>query len=80
MSHRLTVDYAEDYELVKTIFESLNVEGAQPFSMGDILRFLTQHPDVARINAQFAGVNWYRNHLADLKTVSRRQTVTFEDD
>ena len=80
MSHRLTVDYAEDYELVKTIFESLDVAGAPPFSMGDILRFLTQNPDVARTNAHFAGVNWYRNHLADLKTVSRRQTVTFEDD
>lgn len=81
MSHRLTVDYAEDYEFVRTVFEGLHEPGAAaPFSLGDILRFLTQNPDVPRINAQFAGVNWYRNHLADLRTVSQNETVSPKND
>ena len=80
MSHRMTVDYAEDYEFVRTVFESIYGNEDAPFSLGDIMRFLKQNPDVVRINSHFAGVNWYRNNLSELRTITRRQTVVFEDD
>lgn len=80
MSHRMTVDYAEDYELVRAVFEALHKEGEAPFSLGDILQFLSKNPSVFQLNSHFAGVNWYRNHLPHLRTVTRRQTVVFEDD
>jgi spore coat polysaccharide biosynthesis protein SpsF len=73
MSHRLTIDYYEDYLFIKRIFEELYPINPS-FSLDDILTLLTQKPSVYEINQHFAGVNWYRNHLEDLKTVSAEQT------
>jgi spore coat polysaccharide biosynthesis protein SpsF len=70
MTHRWTVDYAEDYAFVRKVFDELWVPGGPPFSLGDILRLLESRPDIARINAMYAGVNWYRNHAHELTTVS----------
>jgi spore coat polysaccharide biosynthesis protein SpsF len=44
------------------------------FGLNDILRLTDQRPDIARLNAHLAGVNWYRNHLGELKTVDSSQT------
>jgi spore coat polysaccharide biosynthesis protein SpsF len=35
---------------------------------------LDEKPEIYALNALFAGVNWYRNHLDELKTVSADQT------
>ncbi len=73
MSHRFTVDYEADYQFIKTVFEELYP--AKPdFSCGDILNLLNNKPYIYNINAQYAGVNWYRNHLNELKTISAGQT------
>ena len=74
MTHRLTIDYAEDYELIRTIYEALYTEGEPPFSLEAILEYLDAHPDVFALNAHLAGVNWYRHHLDDLATVDESQT------
>jgi spore coat polysaccharide biosynthesis protein SpsF len=74
MTHRLTIDYPEDYELIKNVFEALHVEGARPFGLQAILAYLDRHPEVFRINQKYAGVNWYRHHLNELKTVDASQT------
>lgn len=79
MSHRLTVDYQDDYRLVCAVFDELHQTGAAPFSLDDILKLLERRPEVFALNAHLAGVNWYRHHLDELRTVSRRQTVVFED-
>jgi len=79
MSHRMTVDYKEDYEMVRRVYEELYEGPQQPFSLQDILDLLDKEPQIAGLNAHLAGVNWYRNHLGDLRTVSRRQTVVFDD-
>jgi spore coat polysaccharide biosynthesis protein SpsF len=30
MTHRLTIDYAEDYELIRKVYDALYVEGGRP--------------------------------------------------
>ena len=49
--HRWTLDYREDYQLIKTIFENLYVPG-YPFSMHEILAFLESRPQLSAINAR----------------------------
>lgn len=73
MSHRFTIDYQADYDFIKTVYEELYP--AKPrFGLDDILRLLTEKPHIYDINANFAGVNWYRHHLDELKTVSKIHT------
>ena len=73
MSHRFTIDYHEDYLFIKRVFEELYQQNPA-FSLDDILRLLQQKPEIYTINERFAGVNWYRNHLDELKTITPEQT------
>ena len=74
MSHRWTIDYPEDYQFIKTVYEELYPKNPI-FSMGDIIDLVdNKKPEIHQINAHLAGVNWYRNHLGELKTVSVEQT------
>ena len=36
------------------------------------------NPEVFALNQKFAGVNWYRHHLGELKTVDASQTRVAE--
>jgi len=73
MSHRWTIDYAEDYDFIRRVYEELYP--ANPlFGLQDILNLLEQKPEIYEINSKFAGVNWYRNHLDELKTIRTDQT------
>jgi len=78
MSHRFTIDYEADYRFIKRVYEELYPERPD-FSCEDILDLINKKPEVYNINAQYAGVNWYRNHLDELKTVSAAQTKTIAD-
>lgn len=71
MSHRWTLDYPEDLAFVSAVYEAFGTAGdASPvFDVDDVLALLDAHPEIARINARYAGVNWYRHHLDDLATV-----------
>lgn len=73
MTHRITIDYPEDYELIKRIFESLFPRNPC-FGLADIMRLFQDQPELRAINAQYAGVNWYRHHLGSLKTIRPDQT------
>lgn len=73
MSHRFTIDYRQDYDFIRRVYEEL-YPGNPTFSCDDILTLLAQKPEIYAINADFAGVNWYRNHLDELRTVSAEQT------
>jgi spore coat polysaccharide biosynthesis protein SpsF len=78
MSHRFTIDYSEDYQFIKRVYEELYP--AKPdFSCDDILSLLSAQPEIYNINAGYAGVNWYRNHLDELKTVGSEQTKSLTD-
>lgn len=73
MSHRWTIDYEEDYLFIKRVYDEL-YNPNYPFTLYDILNLLDRKPDIKLINKKFAGVNWYRNHLGELKTISKNQT------
>jgi spore coat polysaccharide biosynthesis protein SpsF len=78
MSHRFTIDYSDDYRFIRRVYDELYLAGGRPFSLESILALLEVKPELARINAHLAGVNWYRHHLEDLRTVGPHETVLHE--
>jgi spore coat polysaccharide biosynthesis protein SpsF len=73
MTDRWTIDYPEDFTFIKTIYEQLYP--ANPvFDLQDILHLTRQNADIFSINSKYAGVNWYRNHLDELKTITEDKT------
>jgi spore coat polysaccharide biosynthesis protein SpsF len=73
MTHRFTIDYAADYQFIRAVFEELYPVDPL-FGVDAILELLEKRPDLNAINADLAGVNWYRHHLDELKTVGAGQT------
>ena len=73
MTHRFTIDYKEDYDFIKAVYDELYPVKSY-FGLNDILNLLDEKPELKKINEKYAGVNWYRNHLDELKTVSPNQT------
>jgi spore coat polysaccharide biosynthesis protein SpsF len=78
MLHRFTIDYPEDYQFINRVFEELYPADPQ-FSCDDILNLLSAKPEIYQINAKYAGVNWYRHHLDELKTVTSQNTKTLSN-
>ncbi len=76
MSHRWTIDYPEDYAFIARVYDELWTEEKPIFSMQEILRLLEAKPDIAAMNAQYAGVNWYRHHAGELRTVTEAEYRT----
>ena len=82
MSHRFTIDYREDYAFVCAVYDALGAPGGpgrRPFGVGEILELLAARPEIYELNRQFAGVNWYREHLGELATVGAEQTRNPEE-
>jgi spore coat polysaccharide biosynthesis protein SpsF len=77
MSHRFTIDYQEDFDFIKAVYERLYPSNPT-FSLEDILRLLEEDSSIYELNSKFVGVNWYRNHLDELKTIESHQTNTIE--
>lgn len=78
MTHRFTIDYPADYLFIRSVFAELYP--VNPFfGVKDILSLLEKRPDIYAINRKLAGVNWYRNHLEELKTISAGQTKILQD-
>ena len=73
MTHRWTIDYEADYHFIKAVYEALYPQNPH-FGLEDILQLLAERPDIMAINAHYAGVNWYRHHLDELKTIEQDQT------
>ena len=74
MSHRFTLDYPADLAFVSAVYAALWRPDRQAFDLAAILTLLDEHPELMKINAQYAGVNWYRHHLDELSTVSHAET------
>ena len=79
MSHRWTIDYVEDYALVNAIYDELWTQSRPIFAIDDILKLLSEHRGIYELNASYAGVNWYRHHLHELKTKTRKDTRILDD-
>lgn len=73
MNYRFTIDYLEDYDFIKKVYDDLYLKKPD-FSLEDILNLLKQNPEIQKINEKHNGVNWYRNHLDELKTITSDQT------
>jgi spore coat polysaccharide biosynthesis protein SpsF len=59
---RLTVDHAEDFELVTKIYESLYSE-REPFLFSDVMKFLEKNPAVVEMNRKWTEGDNYRSVL-----------------
>lgn len=73
MSHRFTIDYMEDYLFIKAVYDEL-YDSNPEFSINDILELLERKPEIKKLNEKYIGVNWYKNHLNELKTITKEQT------
>ena len=73
MSHRFTIDYEKDYNFIKQVYDELYPINNK-FTLQDILDLLERKPQIRKINEEYCGVNWYRKHLAELKTINSNQT------
>jgi len=56
ISQRWTVDYPEDFEFVKTVYENL-YDNEHIFLMDEILTFLKEHPKILSINSHLISKN-----------------------
>ena len=73
MTYRFTIDYEEDYLFIKAVYDELYHQNPL-FTLDDILKLLESKPEIKKINEKYAGVNWYRNHLNELKTITSKET------
>ena len=56
--YRLTLDYPEDYELLKAVYQALYPKNPI-FSMRDILEFLNTHPEIKKLTTAFErNISW----------------------
>lgn len=70
--YRLTLDYPEDYYVLWNIFNRIYPKNKN-FDLKDIFKFLKSNKEIL-INNSLIKVNWYRNHLKKLKTISQNDT------
>jgi len=73
MSHRFTIDYENDYKFIMQVYDELYPINHK-FTLQDILDLLNRKPELRKINEEYCGVNWYRKHLNELKTINSDQT------
>ncbi|MDH4069316.1 MAG: glycosyltransferase family protein [Ignavibacteria bacterium] len=74
MTHRWTIDYPEDYQFISRVYDELWSAETPMFHLSDILNLLEMKPEIMRLNARYAGINWYRHHRGELRTVSPGET------
>jgi spore coat polysaccharide biosynthesis protein SpsF len=69
-SHRFVLDYPEDLEFIRRVYEEL-YPVKHDFTLNDILLLLEKKPEIHQINSHLNGLNWYSKHLNDFKTYKR---------
>ena|SRR5215471_2230981 len=78
MTHRFTIDYREDYEFIRAVFAELWTPARPIFKLAEILALLEARPDIFALNTSRAGINWYRHHLGELRTIGADETRSEE--
>ncbi|MBN1608540.1 MAG: glycosyltransferase family protein [Polyangiaceae bacterium] len=74
-SHRLTLDYPEDFAVIGAVFEGFLAEGRIDFSALDVVRWLDARPKVRDLNARHRGACWQWSELGHLSTLQDRSGV-----
>ena len=59
---RLTLDYYEDYVLIKKIFDKLYKKN-KFFSLSQILQFLKKNKSFLKINEKYHRLQWQKYHM-----------------
>jgi len=72
-SHRVTLDYPEDYTVIRAIYDEL-WSPRRVFTLAEIVGLLDARPALAAINAMHRGTTWYRNHPGELRTLAHGGT------
>lgn len=70
--YRLTIDYKEDFYVISKIFNELYPKNKY-FTLLDIIKYLKKNMKLL-VNKKFIKVNWFRHHLKELKTISKKDT------
>jgi spore coat polysaccharide biosynthesis protein SpsF len=68
-SHRIVVDYEEDLAVVQAVHDALWTRQRPVFGVAEIVSWLDAHPEVRRLNERHFGVQWYRHHTRELRTL-----------
>ena len=68
-THRFTIDYPEDYQLISAIYERLWSAATPVFGLPDVLAVLAREPELLRLNARFTGQSWHLAELSQLRSV-----------
>lgn len=76
-SHRFTLDYQEDFDFIKRIYEELYPLNPD-FKLGDILNLLDKNSEIYEINQKYAGEYWYKNHVDELKNIDTEHYKRFK--
>ena len=75
LSHRWVIDYPEDYRLISSLYEALQPEHGDLFTLQHILDLLRHRPELRRINARYLGDCWYQKHLGELRTIDPGRAI-----
>ena len=67
-THRWTLDYKEDLDFIKSVYEEFNDN--EIFYFEDILEIIKTKKHIGKINSKYNGINWYRNVPHKLKTIN----------
>ena len=69
--YRLTIDYPEDYEVLKAVIEHFAVNGVESLrhiSMGEMINFLDANPGIFNLNKKYIrGLGWQPSLKRDKK-------------
>lgn len=71
-THRWTLDYPEDYELIRAVYDALAPRDPS-FDVDAIVRLVDSRPELKRLNAAHLGYAWYNGHAKELKTLSGKE-------
>ncbi|HEY0870771.1 MAG TPA: glycosyltransferase family protein [Acidothermaceae bacterium] len=74
-THRLTLDYEEDLQLIGEVLRALH-RPDRPFTVDEIVDLLDARPELRALNARHLGSSWMSRHAADLKTLAGAPVAT----
>lgn len=74
--YRLTLDYPDDFELIKQVYENFYPHN-QSFGINEIIKFLDQNPEVYNLNKKYLGKYWYDNHIDEVKNIDNYKKMKY---
>jgi spore coat polysaccharide biosynthesis protein SpsF len=72
LTHRVVVDYPEDYQVIRIVFDALAALPGASFGVAEIVAFLDAKPEVRLLNASRFGVTWQTREPPPLRTSETR--------